>query len=101
MSFKKLPTRATFDGQSEVGTKKYYIQETKAPAGYKLNASLVEVLLEDQNNTIQTFTITDAKATLDVLQTGGSGSSPYIFAGVLLIVLGITLSSLKKQHFIE
>lgn len=101
VSFKKLPTRATFDGQSEVGTKKYYIQETKAPAGYKLNASLVEVLLEDQNNTIQTFTITDAKATLDVLQTGGSGSSPYIFAGVLLIVLGITLSSLKKQHFIE
>lgn len=101
VSFKKLPTRATFDGQSEVGTKKYYIQETKAPAGYKLNASLVEVLLEDQNNTIQTFTITDAKATLDVLQTGGSGSSPYIFAGVLLIVLGITLSSLKKQHFIK
>ena len=101
VSFKNLPTRATFDGQSEVGTKKYYIQETKAPAGYKLNASLVEVLLEDQNNTIQTFTITDAKATLDVLQTGGSGSSPYIFAGVLLIVLGITLSSLKKQHFIE
>ena len=101
VSFKKLPTRATFDGQSEVGTKKYYIQETKAPAGYKLNASFVEVLLEDQNNSIQTFTITDAKATLDVLQTGGSGSSPYIFAGVLLIVLGITLSSLKKQHFIE
>ena len=101
VSFKKLPTRATFDGQSEVGTKKYYIQETKAPAGYKLNASLVEVLLEDQNNTIQTFTITDAKATLDVLQTGGSGSSPYIFAGVLLIVLGITISSLKKQHFIK
>ena len=101
VSFKKLPTRATFDGGSEVGTKKYYIQETKAPAGYKLNASLVEVLLEDQNNTIQTFTITDAKATLDVLQTGGSGSSPYIFAGVLLIVLGITLSSLKKQHFIK
>lgn len=101
VSFKKLPTRATFDGQSEVGTKKYYIQETKAPVGYKLNASLVEVLLEDQNNTIQTFTITDAKATLDVLQTGGSGSSPYIFAGVLLIVLGITLSSLKKQHFIK
>ena len=101
VSFKNLPTRATFDGQSEVGTKKYYIQETKAPAGYKLNASLVEVLLEDQNNTIQTFTITDAKATLDVLQTGGNGSSPYIFAGVLLIVLGITLSSLKKQHFIK
>ena len=101
VSFKKLPTRATFDGQSEVGTKKYYIQETKAPAGYKLNASFVEVLLEDQNNTVQTFTITDAKATLDVLQTGGSGSSPYIFAGVLLIVLGITLSSLKKQHFIK
>lgn len=101
VSFKKLPTRATFDGQSEVGSKKYYIQETKAPEGYKLNASLVEVLLEDQNNTIQTFTITDAKATLDVLQTGGSGSSPYIFAGVLLIVLGITLSSLKKQHFIR
>lgn len=101
VSFKKLPTRATFDGGSEVGTKKYYIQEIKAPAGYKLNASLVEVLLEDQNNTIQTFTITDAKATLDVLQTGGSGSSPYIFAGVLLIVLGITISSLKKQHFIK
>ena len=101
VSFKKLPTRATFDGQSEVGTKKYYIQETKAPDGYKLNASFAEVLLEDQNNTIQTFTITDAKATLDVLQTGGNGSSPYIFAGVLLIVLGITLSSLKKQHFIK
>lgn len=101
VSFKKLPTRATFDGQSEVGTKKYYIQETKAPAGYKLNASLVEVLLEDKNNTIQTFTITDAKATLDVLQTGGSGSSPYVFAGVLLIVVGITISSLKKQHFIR
>ena len=101
VSFKNLPTRATFDGQSEVGTKKYYIQETKAPDGYKLNASLVEILLEDQNNTIQTFTITDAKATLDVLQTGGSGSSPYVFAGVLLIVLGITISSLKKQHFIR
>ena len=98
-TFSNIRTSATYYGEtSQEYTKSYYLKETKASNGYALNSDIVEVRLENKDNTTQTFDIKDNKAVFITLTTGGKGSSPYYIYGSAMLISAMLILLKKKKE---
>ena len=96
-SFGKVRTAATYYGESsDEATKSYYVQEVKASEGYALNSDIIQLTLEDIDNSVQTFDVHDNSSVSITLPTGGKGSYPYYIYGSTML-MGALLILLKKK----
>ncbi len=75
----------------------YYVEETKAPAGYNKLTARESVKIEDANVTGTTFTVENATGST-LPSTGGIGTTIfYVVGGVLVIGAGVLLITKKRM----
>lgn len=68
----------------------YYLKETKAPSGYKLNANVLEVKVKMKDNAVTKIDVANVKeSTLPV--TGGAGIIGISAAGLAIAAAGVLL----------
>lgn len=77
----------------------YYLQETKAPKGYKLAKDPIKVVIDEEYNGEELFEVTVQNTLLPVIVQTGDYSDIWLHAGLCCIALaGLGLVLLKKKH---
>ena len=94
-TFSNIPIRASFTGIEPDYTKSYYLKEIEAPQGYNLLPEIFEIRIPDNGETSYLYTVKDESIVL-TLEAGGSGVTPTVFTGGLLMVFAITLAYFRK-----
>ena len=94
-TFSNIPIRASFTGIEPDYTKSYYLKEIEAPQGYNLLPEIFEIRIPDNGETSYLYTVKDESIVL-TLEAGGSGVTPTVFTGGLLMMFAITLAYFRK-----
>jgi len=75
----------------------YYIVETKAPAGYNLLSSPVEVTVNNaSHNTVEAIKIKNNSG-FQLPKTGGIGTYIFTFAGILIMLIAVIMAIKSKD----
>lgn len=75
----------------------YVLKETQAPPGYYVVEDQEFTLNSNTYNGVQTFELVDTAQKYGMPETGGIGTTPYMFAGLMLI-FGSVACLLYKNH---
>lgn len=94
-TFSNIPIRASFTGIEPDYTKSYYLKEIEAPQGYNLLPEIFEIRIPDNGATSYLYTVKDESIVL-TLEAGGSGVTPTVFTGGLLMMFAIALAYFRK-----
>lgn len=70
----------------------YWVKETKAPPGYRLNETWQHVVINESQGLIISFTVEDSPISEDLPDTGTFSALAYLIGGMALLAVGFWFS---------
>jgi LPXTG-motif cell wall-anchored protein len=70
----------------------YWLKETKAPPGYRMNEEWKHVVIDETQPALISYTVEDSPIGEDLPRTGTFSALGYLFAGLALLAAGFWFS---------
>ena len=78
----------------------YYLVETQSPVGYNLLGDPLELTISENSHLEQYVVVVENMSGTVMPETGGMGTSVYVFTGTLLMAVSFLLLLAKKRRAI-